>query len=526
MSFIAWTAAIPIMIGLCLWPPSALSQELVVPGQTPPPEIQEIELTYVGDQSVPKIIVRRRQPANPFVLSSYRPSDPHLPLSTMPSAGNPTDFCQAQQTSMAPPLRVRFTRKGTSPSEFTWSLRTSNTGLDALSFHALRVRGRTSRPLMITLVAESADQRQSTAEVGRVADRFDVEFPLAPIARQLDLRRLTQVKLLVEDDADVVLEECAWMNHAPSISPSPSIGFWYWDYRTAIRNPSGMLSACRQHHCRRLLLQMPDMRDPDEVWTAYAALFASTQAEGIELFALDGAPDMIDTPTILTDKVTRLLTLVGNSGLPGMQLDIEPYLLEGFPDDVTIFDRYLDTIERVKTTLGGRGRLSIVIPFWFTSTIHRNRPLAFTLIDRVDEVAVMSYRTDVEELATISEDTLRYGRLQDIPIWLAMETTRLLPERHVILQREDDPALADGILDPVRRMLTLGHIPAVEAHGQGGIGFRIHHDTTIRPEHLSFAGRTQREVRHAISRVFAKIHSPSFSGLLIHDLPGYLGLQE
>ncbi|TKB66933.1 MAG: hypothetical protein E8D52_14745 [Nitrospira sp.] len=516
----------PILIGLCLWPSSALSQELVVPGQTPPPEIHEIELTYVGDQSVPKIIVRRRQPANPFVLSSYRPSDPHLPLATMPSAGNPIDLCQAQQTSMVPPLRVRLTRKGTSPCEFTWSLRTSNTRLDALSFHALRVRGRTSSPLLITLVAESADQRQSIAEVGRVAGRFDVEFPLAPIARQLDLRRLTQVKLLVEDDADVVLEECAWMNPAPSISPSPSVGFWYWDYRTAIRNPAGMLSACRQHHCRRLLLQMPDMRDPDEVWTAYAALFPATQAAGIELLALDGAPDMIDTPTILTDKVTRLLTLIGNSSLPGMQLDIEPYLLEGFPDDVTIFDRYLDTIERVKTTLGGRGRLSVVIPFWFTSTIHRNRPLAFTLIDRVDEVAVMSYRTDVEELATISEDTLRYGRLQDIPIWLAMETTRLLPERHVILQREDDPALANGILDPVRRMLTLGDIPAVEAHGQGGIGFRIHHDTTIQPEHLSFAGRTQREVRHAINRVFAKIHSPSFSGLLIHDLPGYLGLQE
>jgi hypothetical protein len=526
MSFIAWTAASPIMIGLCLWPPSAMSQEFVVPGQTPPPEIQEIELTYVGDQSVPKIIVRRRQPANSFTLSSYRPSDPRLPLSAMPSASNPIDFCQARQESMAPPLRAGFVRKGTSPCEFAWSLRTGNGSLDALSFHALRVRGGTSSPLTIMLVAESADQRQNTAVVGRVTDRFDVVFPLTPIARQLDLRRLTQVNLLVEEDADVMLEECVWVNREPAISPIPSIGFWYWDYRTAIRDPAGMLSACRQHHCRRLLLQMPDLRDSDQVWAAYAALFVSTQAAGIELFALDGAPDMIDTPKILTDKVTRLLTLVGNSGLPGMQLDIEPYLLDGFPDDVTIFDRYLDTIERVKAALGGRGRLSVVIPFWFTSTMHLNRPLAFTVIDRTDEVAVMSYRTDVEELATISEDTLRYGRLQGIPVWLAMETTRLPPERHIILHREDDPALADGILDPMRRILTLGHIPAVEAHRQGGIGFRIHHDTTIQPERLSFAGRRRRDVRHAITRVFAEILTPSFSGLLIHDLPGYLGLHE
>lgn len=515
-----------MMIALCLWPSSAIPQELAVPGQTPPTEIQELELIYAGDHAVPKIIVRGRQPANSFALSSYRPSDPHLALSSLAGVGTSVGGCRAQQEHAAPHLRVRVARIGTSPCEFIWSLRTANNSLDALSFHALRVRGATSSPLTIVLVAESADHRQDSAVVGRVADHFDVDLPLAPIAQQLDLRRLTQVKLLVEDDADVVLEEYAWVNREPATRPTPAVGFWYWDYRAAIRDPADMLSACRRHHCRRLLLQVPDLRDSDQVWAAYGALFASTKAAGIELFALDGAPDMIDTPTILTDKLARLLKLVGNSGLPGMQLDIEPYLLDGFPDDVTIFDRYLNTIERVKAALGGRGRLSVVIPFWFTSTIHRNRPLAFTVVDRVDEVAVMSYRTDVEELATISEDTLRYGRLQDIPVWLAMETTRLLPERHVILKRESDPTLADGILDPVRRILTLGQVPAVDARSQGGMWFRIHHDTTVPPERLSFAGRTQRDVRHAISRVFTRIHSPSLSGLLIHDLPGYLGLQE
>jgi hypothetical protein len=363
MSFIAWTAAIPIMIVLCLWPSSTRSQELAVPGQTPPTEIQEIELIHAGDHAVLKIIVRGRQPANSFTLSSYRPSDPHLALFVQ--TGTSVGGCRAQQKRVVPPLRVRVAREGTSPCELVWSLRTANNSLDALSFQTLRVRGSTSSPLLITLVAESADQRQSTAEVGRVADRFDVDFPLAPIARQLDLRRLTQVTLLAENDADVVLEECAWMNQEPAILLIPSVDFWYWDYPT-----------------------------------------------------------------------------------------------------------------------------------------------------------------DVEELATISGDTLRYVRLESLLVWLAMETTRLLPERHVILKHEDDPALADGILDPVRRKLTLGHLPAVDAHRQDQMWFRIHHDTTVLLERLSFAGRTQREVRHAISRVFAKIHSPSVSGLLTYDLPGYLGLQK
>ena len=523
MNRLSWTAATPILLMLCLWPSSAKSQELTVPGQTPPTEIQEIELIYAGDQAVPKIIVRGWQPANSFALSSYRPSDPHLALFVQ--TGTSVGGCRAQQERVVPPLRVRVTREGTSPCELVWSLRTANNSLDALSFQTLRARGSTSSPLTIVLVTESADQRQDSAVVGHVAGRFDVELPLAPVARRLDLRRLTQVKLLVQGAANIVLEECAWMNREPAAPPVPSIGFWYWDYRTAIRDPDGMLAACRQHHCRRVLLQLPDMRDSDQLWAAYAALFASTWTAGIELFALDGAPDMIDTPAILVEKLTRLLTLVGNRGISGIQLDIEPYLLNGFPDDVTIFDRYLDTIERVNAALGGRGRLSVVIPFWFTSTMHRSRPLAFAVMDRVDEVAVMSYRTDVDELAAISDDTLRYGRLQSIPVWLAMETTRLLPERHVTLKREDDPTLADGILDPVRRSLTLGRV-AAEVQRHGGIWFRIHHDTTIDPKRLSFADRTRRDVRHAITRVFANIRTPSFAGLLIHDLPGYLGLHE
>lgn len=514
------------MMAVWLWPFPSTAQEISVPGQTSLAEIEEIELVYTGNQSVPKIIVRGRQAANPFVVSSYRPPDLRLDLFSLTSAGTSIGLCQAQQDGFMAPLRIRLVGNGTSPCGFAWSLQTTNNRLDALSFHKLRVRGTSSSPLAIVLVAESADGEQDSAVVGHVTGRFEVEFPLAPSAHTLDLRQLTQVQLLAENDADIVLDEIVWLTREPTIQPTRSIGFWYWDYRSAIRDPAEMLSTCRQHHCRRLALQMPDLKDSDQVWAAYAALFASTGAAGIELFALDGAPDMIDTPTILTDKLTRLLKLVGNSGLPGVQLDIEPYLLDGFPDDGTIFDRYLSTIERVKAAFGDRGRLSVVIPFWFTSTVHRSRPLAFAVMDRADEVAVMSYRTDVQELTAISEDTLRYGFLTGIPVWLGMETTRLLPERHVVLKREMNPTLADGTLDPVRRMFTLGNAAPVDLHGQDHLWFRIHHHTTVRPERLSFADRTRREVRLAINQVFAKIPTPSLSGLLIHDLPGYLGLQE
>jgi hypothetical protein len=526
VSLTLWAVTIPIIIAVGLWPSSAATQEIAVPGQTPLADTQEIELIYTGNQSAPKVIVRGPQPANSFVSSSYRPSDPLLNLLSPAGAGQPVGSCRAKHERSAPPLLVRFDHTGTSPCGFVWSLQHTNKTLDALSFQTLRIRGSTSSPLTIELVDDAAGQPHSAVVVGGVAGRFDVEISLAPIARTIDLRRLTQVKLLVEGTAEVVLEECVLLNPEPTILPIPSVGFWYWDYRSAIRDPDGMLAACRQHHCRRLLLQLPDLRDSDEIWAAYAKLFALAKAVGIELFALDGAPDMIDHPTVLTDKLARLLAALGSGGLPGMQLDIEPYLLDGFPDDDTIFDRYLATIKRVKAALYGQGRLSVVIPFWFTSTIHQHRPIAFAVMDEADEVAVMSYRTDVEELVTISEDTLRYGVLARVPVWLAMETTRLLPERHVLLKRERNPSLADGILDPMRRMLTLGRPPQADRQEKDGMWFRIHHHATVRPERLSFSDRSRREVRQAIHHVFSRIRTPSFSGLLIHDLPGYRGLQE
>ncbi|MDH4081273.1 MAG: hypothetical protein OEU68_15820 [Nitrospira sp.] len=521
-----WPALLMMLLTVWLQPSPGVAQEISVPGLSPLAETQEIELIYAGTQSVPKIIVRGRQPTNSFPVSSYRPAhDHHVDLLSLTDAGQPVGVCRVRQERVRPLLQLHFDQIRTSPCGFVWSVQSANTSLDILSFQALRMRGTTTRLVTIELVEAPVDQRKTTTVVDRVLGPFDVEIPLAPLARRIDLRRLAQIKLSVEADAEVVLQENVLLPHKSTNSPPPAVGFWYWDYRAAIRDPEGMVAVCRQLQCRRLLLQLPDLRDSDQVWADYATLFAQTKAAGIELYALDGAPDMIDHPTVVTDKLSRLLRLVGG-GIPGLQLDIEPYLLDDFPEDETIFDRYLRTIELVREALSGHGRLSVVIPFWFASTIHLGRSMAFSVMDRADDVSVMSYRTDVDELVAISDDILRYGVLTGVPVWLGMETTRLLPERHMLLKREPDPALADGTLDPARRMLTLGRPTESEKHGVDQIWLRIHHHTTVRPERISFAGRPQHEVRHAITQVLDQVRLPSFSGLLIHDLPGYLELTQ
>ncbi len=520
-----WEAARVLGIAVWLWASPAFTQEFTIPGQNPLTDIEEIELVYVGAQTAPKIIVRGPQSANSFVLSSYRPPNGRLDLLAQAAAGQPISACRTTQVGMAPPLHVRIDHREAATCGWMWSLRTSNKSLDALSFRMLRVRGTTSSPVTIEFVDGLADQRRAHAVAERITGRFALEIPLASLAKRLDLRQLTQLRLVTEDAADIFIEELALLGPESEIHPTPSMGFWYWDYQSAIRDPEGMVAACRKQQCRRILLQLPDRHDSDQIWSAFADLFAITKEADIELFALDGAPDMIDHATPLIEKLDRLLSLMGSRSVPGVQLDMEPYLLDGFPEDETIFQRYLDTIDRVKTALHGRTKLSVVIPFWFTSTIHRHRPVAFSVMDRVDEVAVMSYRTDVDELITIGDDILRYGALGPVPVWLALETTQLSPERHVILKRERRAALADGTLDPIRRTLNLEASRPQESPERDPMWFRIYHRTTVRPERISFSGRARHEVQQAISDVFSRVHQSSFSGLIIHDLPGYLALQ-
>jgi len=517
--------ACAIVISWWLWPSMALTQDLTIPGQRSLTDIEEIELVYAGSQPTPQIIVRGRQTANSFILSSHRPSEDRLNLLAQADVEQPIATCQATRVGLVPPLHLRIDHQGTAPCGVMWSLQAADKSLDALSFRTLRLRGTTSQPLTIEFVDGSTGQHRVYTVVERITGPFALDVPLASLARHIDLRHLRQIRLLTETDADVVVEELAFLAPPSAPHPTPAMGFWYWDYRSAIADPEWMLAACRKQHCRRILLQLPDMRDTDQTWAAYAQLFAVTKSADIELFALDGAPDMIDHAAPLIAKLDRILALIGNQKLPGVQLDIEPYLLDGFPDDDTIFDRYLDTIDRVKTALQGRATLSVVIPFWFASTIHGQRPLAFSVMDRVDEVAVMSYRTDVDELMAISDDVLRYGALEHVPVWLALETTTLLPERHIVLKREHRAPLADGVLDPVRRTLSLKPPGQEELPGkEHAMWFRIHHRTTIRPERISFSGRTEQDVQHTIMSLFARIHHSSFSGLVIHDLPGYLSL--
>jgi len=481
--------------------------------------IQEIEITYPKGR-LPSISLKGVRPPLPY---TFRPSRENVNLLASPKEIVSFGGSEHKADWEKERLVVRMQTETRRPYGQELFLHRQDSSLDALSYDVLHIRGEVSSPLTFAVADAAARQHENNVPLLSVIGSFDVRVPLYSLARRVDLRYLTSLVLLPQEKTNTVtLKTLALEQSGHRREYKPRLGFWWWEYRDLPDRGDAVLDECQRFACTRLFVQMPATEDPPTLWTAYVQFLRSARGRGIEAFALDGYPEAIHDPTPLVKKIEHLLALVGDESLAGVQLDIEPYLLEDFFVGESGFARYLAAISRFKEALGPHIRLSVAIPFWFTSQVVNNRPVAFSVMDRVDEVTVMSYRTNIEEVRTFSEDTLRYGDIANVPVWLALETRALPLEHHIILKLEPHRELADAYLDRATRRVVFASPPARD----GVEGLRISSRFIVRPEQLTFAGRSRQAVQTAISSVMSITPNRSLVGMVIHDLDGFCALQE
>lgn len=524
-STIWWNWALAVLSVVAL-PLLGHSEDISVPLSIPiPPAVFEIELSYVGECTTPAVTLSGPPAAVPSL--PYRPFVPILDLRGMFGEARVFGSCQGQQTQTLENIDLQRAPGNGMRCGQRIPLRQAEIAVDLLSYETLRIRGRASGQVVVALEDRAAGQREDNLPLATVTGPFDLTLSLKEIGQKLDLRSLTALVVSTEAASAHILFEQIEAAQPSFVPAGPAgIGFWVWKYREAIRAPNALLATCRVQGCSRVLIQMPSQADDDGLWRSYARLLMTLQEAGVAAFALDGYPEAIQEPHRLADKIQRLLALVTPGGMSGVQLDIEPYLLPGFLKDEAQLRRYVETIDTLKAVIGGRVRLSMVIPFWLASPTLAGRPLAYAVMDRVDEVAVMSYRTDLDEVQDIAEDILRYGDLVGTRVWLAVETTPLPVEQHVVLRRELDPDRADAMLDHDRRLLQWMPLTGGLSLSTRREWFRMHHRFTVRPERLTFAGRSQAEVSASVKRIAETTSHPSFSGVIIHDVDGFRALAE
>ncbi|MBS0169634.1 MAG: hypothetical protein JSR62_04715 [Nitrospira sp.] len=515
-----------ILAGLWLGTPALSAPAADVPLSGPiPATVYEIELTYAGERTDPTVALSGPPGTAPPL--PYRPFLPILELRPGLGAIRPFGPCRTQVTKSDGALDVQWKAEGVARCGQRIELHPAGKPVDLLSYRLLRLRGHATGSVEIGIEDLAGQRREDNQRVTVLSGAFDLTLPLQEIGRTVDLRHITALVVSSEGGSGHSVLETIEVRQGDSVTPrSTGTGFWVWNYRRAVQDPAGMLDTCRAQGCSRLLIQMPAQSDEEEIWQGYVRLMEKVRAAGIEPWALDGYPEAIQEPRRLADKIWRLLHLAPPGLLSGVQLDIEPYLLPGFLEDEAQLRRYLGTIETVNDAIQGRARLSMVVPFWLAAPTVGGRPLAFAVMDLADEVAVMSYRTDLDEVQDIADDILRYGDVIEKPVWLAVETTVLPVEQHVVLRRASGAGQADALLDRTHRLLRWRPIHETDGAGHHGEWFRVHRRFTVKPDRLSFAGRARAQVSSAIKDIQASTSHASFAGVMIHDLDGFRALAE
>jgi hypothetical protein len=284
-----------------------------------------------------------------------------------------------------------------------------------------------------------ADESLAKKEANRFLAVDEKEVSLHPGMKGLRLRRLKYAVIFTEEPLERV--ELLFEKRRISMSSlEPTRAVWAWK--------SGAVEPAR-------LVRL----GIDKIYLQTGPGFSHAVRKlayfsGIEVYALDGSPGDIDCFDRLKAKFERLPL----EDIRGIQLDIEPYLLEEYRSTPQgVLQRYVDFLHRMKEWCHRRQlRFSIVTPFWFASLDLKGEPFFPKILKAVDEVVLMSYRSDPQEVLRISADALRWGEWLGKKVAIGVELKALPDEKHFIYRVEAaGPCISGGAFHPECHELKL-----------------------------------------------------------------------
>ena len=353
---------------------------------------------------------------------------------------------------------------------------------------------------------------------------------------------------------------------------------WLWETPAVTSGPDArrrLVQFCRTEGITDLFLQLPyEAERVDEGWTIswdreqLRPLIAELHAAGVTVHALDGDPRFG-----LSEWHGRVIATIqsvaeyNRESLPterfdGIRYDIEPYLLPGFGGvrHTQILQQYL-TIVAASQALAAQAGLvyGVDIPAWFDERNEffelvadvEGRPLSELIIDIVDNVGIMDYRTQAygaDGTIAHAQSELRYAAGVGKKVFLGLETGELPDEtdfafssqgsggsRVVVEQIDDGRAriswIAEEAWDRLRERprtttgTTTGTTTAAETTTgttMGTVILRESRATHVPSTKLSFAAYSRSELDVVIEQTALELQQfESFYGFAIHSYESY-----
>lgn len=323
-------------------------------------------------------------------------------------------------------------RKGSGPGGLLVPLAPQSGTLNLLPYHVVTIDSTSQGVWQVALADEQLVRQQDNWLLGSLASVSGQQtFSLSAVPATFDRAKGRYLVFRLESAAGSLALKNITLRRLAVNNRATGRGAWLWDTRQLYGHEQALLEKLQRHAITRLYLQVDDQLQ------RLAPFLRLARAQGVAVYALDGAPDAHLQSEALLRRIASVAAF--NRAYPhlafsGFQLDVEPYLQKDFSLDrsrhVTAYVALLDAARR---QAGANLPISAAIPFWFDQVATPGRDLAQEVLQRVDEVVVMAYRRDYEQVLQISTPILAAGEWTGKPVWLGVELTPLADEEHQVL---------------------------------------------------------------------------------------------
>ena len=347
---------------------------------------------------------------------------------------------------------------------------------------------------------------------------------------------------------------------AAEASRSLRRAMWLWETPAVTSGPDArrrLVQFCRTEGITDLFLQLPyEAEQLDERWTIswdrerLRPLVADLHAAGVTVHALDGDP-RFGLPQWHERVLATIqsITEYNRESRPakrfdGIRHDIEPYLLPGFGGvrRTQILRQYLSILAATQALAAQAGLVyGVDIPAWFDERNESfelvasvdGRPVSELIIDIVDNVGIMDYRTQAygaDGTIAHAQNELRYAAGVGKQVFLGLETVELPDETDltfssggsgaswaIVEQIDDGRARVSWIPEKARDRIGRG--PSTTT---GTVILRESRLTNVPSDKLSFAAYGRNELEVVIHQTALELQRfESFYGFAIHSYESY-----
>ncbi|WP_042478504.1 hypothetical protein [Bacillus ndiopicus] len=197
--------------------------------------------------------------------------------------------------------------------------------------------------------------------------------------------------------------------------------------------------------------------DPSLPNEMYADFIGKMNTAGIEVQALDGAPDWDTTYfDTLWEWLSQYQESYPDAPFTAVHLDVEPYLSEFWESNepMAIY-QYQELLQHaMEQAHTAELKLEVDIPFWYDEVLYKNTfgkgNLAEWIIKNVDGISIMAYRNTVPALKRVTENEMKYAKKYETPVVIGVETIPFPKEPEVSFSAKGEKRM-NGMLSQINK---------------------------------------------------------------------------